>query len=202
MKFLAVLLSFFPLFAMADAAQDLKNRLDDIQSIQGRFSQSLRDKAGKEMQSTKGEFAVKRPGYFLWESEAPYEQTVIGTPEKVWVYDPDLEQVTVRNSQKEIGNNPARLLSGDLNEIRSTYEVTQQVGESTDLFQLVPKDSSSPYSHVEFEFNGRQLSGLNFKDKLDQRTLIVFDQVQLNVEIPSSVFVFDPPEGTDVIVDE
>jgi len=202
LRFLAAFLCFIPALALADAAQDLKARLDEIHSLKGRFNQLLSDKNGKPLQSTSGEFAVKRPGYFLWQSEAPYEQTVIGTPEKVWVYDPDLEQVTIRKAQNEADGNPARLLSGDLSEIRSTYEVSLQTADGASRFQLVPKDANSPYRHVEFEFKGSQLAGLDFKDKLGQQTQIKFEQVQPNADIPSSVFVFNPPPGTDVIVDE
>lgn len=199
MKFFAALVFFAPLLAFADAAQDLKTKLDEIQSLRGRFTQVLSDKAGANLQSSSGDFVVKRPGYFLWQSEAPYEQTVIGTPEKVWIYDPDLEQVTIRNSDHQADNSPARLLSGDLSELRSTYEVS---GNAKEGFRLQPRKPDSPYRYIEFGFSDNKLVALRFQDKLDQDTKIRFEQVQLNTPVAAETFVFTAPEGTDVIVDE
>lgn len=201
MKLFLALLFCAPLSALADAAQDLKARLDAIQSLHGRFTQVLTDKAGANLQSSAGEFALQRPGYFLWQSEAPYEQTVIGTPEKVWIYDPDLEQVTVRSSEQQADNSPARLLSGDLSELRSTYEVSA-TPDNKETFRLVPRSSDSPYRYVEFTFSGDKLAALQFQDKLDQKTQIHFEQLKANIAIPADTFVFIAPEGTDVIVDE
>lgn len=199
-SFLAVLLCV-PLIAIADVAQDLKDRLDAIQSLRGQFTQELTDKAGANLQSSTGEFSLQRPGYFLWQSEAPYEQTVIGTPEKVWIYDPDLEQVTIRNAQQQDDNSPARLLSGDLSELRSAYEVSQKEGDGAN-FHLVPRSTDSPYRYIEFLFHDNKLTALHFQDKLDQKTRIRFEALQVNPAIPAGTFEFTAPEGTDVIVDE
>lgn len=201
MKLFLALLCCAPLAAFADAAQDLKSRLDAIQSLTGRFTQVLTDKAGADLQSSAGEFALKRPGYFLWQSEAPYEQTVIGTPQKVWIYDPDLEQVTVRSSEHQADNSPARLLSGDLGELRSNYDVSAGQDQK-ESFRLLPRQSDSPYRYIEFVFNGEKLAALHFQDKLDQKTEIRFEKLEANTSIPADTFVFTAPEGTDVIVDE
>lgn len=201
MKLFLILLFCAPLGAFADAAQDLKERLDTVQSLKGRFTQVLTDKSGAKLQSSTGEFALQRPGYFLWKSEEPYEQTVIGTPEKVWIYDPDLEQVTVRGSEQQADNSPARLLSGDLSELRSTYEVSAKPNDK-EAFHLVPRTADSPYRFIEFTFSGDKLAALYFQDKLDQKTEIHFEQLKTNITIPADTFVFTAPEGTDVIVDE
>jgi len=186
------------LLAFADAAQDLKTRIDRIQDLKAQFKQVLSDKTGAILQASSGEFALKRPGYFLWESAAPYEQTVIGTPEKVWVYDPDLEQVTVRRADEQTADNPARLLSGDLAALRSNYEITAQGAH----YHLAPKSGDSPYRYIEFSFRDETLAGLSFKDKLDQETRIDFEGLRLNTNIPAETFSFTPPQGVDVIVNE
>lgn len=198
MKLLCALFALVPMLASAGAAEDLKTRIDRIQDLKGRFKQVLSDKTGAMLQTSAGEFALKRPGYFLWESAAPYEQTVIGTPEKVWVYDPDLEQVTIRSADDQAGENPARLLSGDLATLRSNYEVTAK----GTTYHLEPKSVDSPYRYIEFNFNKDILAGLSFKDKLDQETRIDFDGLQLNTNIPAEIFSFTPPQGVDVIVNE
>lgn len=196
-----VLLSL-PALVAADAAEDLKSRLDRIQDLKGNFKQVLSDKAGATLQTSSGKFALKRPGYFLWESAAPHEQTVVGTPERIWVYDPDLDQVTVRNAQAQGADNPASLLSGDLASVRSQYDVSAKTSETDAQYHLVPKATDSPYLFIEFTFQQDGLSGLRFKDKLDQITHIDFDQLQLNTRIPADIFAFTPPEGADVVIDE
>ena len=202
MKFFLAMILAVPAWAHADAAQDLKNRLDKIQDLKGQFAQTISDKAGATLQSSSGEFALKRPGYFLWQSVAPHEQTVVGTPEKVWVYDPDLEQATVRDAADHAAGNPARLLSGDLAEVRSSYEVTAKDGAAKTEYHLVPRAPDSPYRSIQFVFQKDLLSGLRFQDKLDQETRIVFEKLQLNSAVPAELFVFEPPAGTDVIVDD
>lgn len=201
MKLFLALLFCAPLIAFADAAQGLKNRLDAIQSLRGHFTQTLTDKSGANLQASSGEFALQRPGYFLWQSAAPYEQTVIGTPEKVWIYDPDLEQVTIRRAEQQGDKSPARLLSGDLSELRSSYDVST-TADDKNAYHLVPRSSDSPYRYIEFAFNGDKLVALHFQDKLDQKTQIRFEQLQVNPSIPAGTFVFTAPDGTDVIVDE
>lgn len=203
LKFLcAVVVLTAPLLANADAAEELKNRIDQIHDLKGHFTQVLSDKGGEILQSSRGEFALKRPDYFLWQSAAPYEQTVIGTPEKIWVYDPDLEQATVRSADEQAGHNPARLLSGDLREVRSNYEVSSKGTGAQTEYHLVPRSPDSPYRYIEFAFRKDALAGLRFQDKLDQVTRIEFDKLQLNSNIPADAFTFDPPPGTDVIVDD
>jgi outer membrane lipoprotein carrier protein len=109
--------------------------------------------------------------------------------------------VTVRGSAQQADNSPARLLSGDLRELRSSYDVSAKP-EDKGSFRLVPRSTDSPYRHVEFTFNGDKLMALHFQDKLDQKTQIHFEQLRENISIPAETFVFTAPEGTDVIVDE
>jgi outer membrane lipoprotein carrier protein len=191
-----------PALALADAAEELKTRLDKMQDLSGRFAQILKDKSGATLQATQGDFSLKRPGYFLWQSAAPYAQTVVGTPEKVWVYDPDLEQVTVRKVENQPINNPARLLSGDLQDIKATYQVDVHSRADELEYRLVPRAKDSSYRYVELVFVKEQLVGLNFQDKLDQQTHIEFTQIHQNTHIPVNIFEFIPPEGTDVITDD
>jgi outer membrane lipoprotein carrier protein len=202
LRFILKILFCIPALAFADAAEDLKTRLDKMQDLSGQFEQVLKDKANAVIQATKGDFSLKRPGYFLWQSAAPYAQTVVGTPEKVWVYDPDLEQVTLRKVANQTINNPARLLSGDLQDVKASYDVSVNTHADELEYRLVPRAKDSAYRYVELVFIKDQLVGLNFQDKLDQQTRIEFTQLQQNTNIPLNVFEFVPPEGTDIIADD
>lgn len=197
-----IVVSVFPFSARADSVESLKAKLDTMQSLSGEFEQTLSDKSGAVVQSSSGEFHLLRPDYFLWQSEAPYEQTVLGTPDKVWVYDPDLEQVTVQTRTPEQKNNPASLLAGDIEQIRDTFEVSQSEVKGTVTYQLTPLTQQSSYKTVEFVFNDSTLERLAFVDKLEQTTRITFTELQLNPKLSTDFFTFNPPEGTDIIVDE
>ena len=49
-------------------------------------------------QVSSGTFAFARPGKFRWSYDKPYEQLLVGDGDKLWIYDPDLNQVVGRGS--------------------------------------------------------------------------------------------------------
>lgn len=198
----ALLVFAAPLAVHADAVAALKAKLDGMHSLSGGFSQTLTDKSGKVVQQSSGDFHLLRPGYFLWQSEAPYEQLVLGTPEKVWIYDPDLEQVTVQSRTPEQKNNPASLLAGDAEQIRGSFNVSESNLRGAAHFVLTPVIDENSYKEVEFVFANEALQRLAFLDKLEQTTNITFDNLVLNPKLDPEFFTFTPPEGTDVIVNE
>lgn len=185
----------------AEPAQELKALLDDIESLQGEFTQTVKDQQGEVMQNSQGSFAVQRPGYFLWESAQPFAQTIIATPQTVWIYDPDLEQATRRRATQETGN-PAALLSGELRDLESEFGVERSERESGVSFTLKPRQKDAQYREIVLHFEAGALTGLNFSDPLQQTTQIDFVELNTNPELDESVFVFEPPEGTDIIIDE
>jgi outer membrane lipoprotein carrier protein len=188
--------------AETQSVASLKAKLDAMQSLSGRFKQVLNDKTGALLQASEGSFDLMRPDYFLWRSEAPYEQTVLGTPDKVWVYDPDLEQVTIQKRTPEQENNPASLLAGDVDHIRETFYVTESVEKGLAVYDLKPLNEQSGYRTLRFVFAGATLQRITFVDKLDQATTIEFLKLKVNPTFANDFFTFTPPEGTDVIVDE
>lgn len=191
-----------PILCWADAADELKIKLDGMKSLTGQFRQELKDKQGEVLQASEGDFILKRPGYFLWQSAAPFEQTVVGTPEKIWVYDPDLEQVTIRTQHRQDETSPAAIISGDVGRLRELFEIAKVAGKKEEKFILTPRTTSSTYKSMSFLFVKNNLEGLTFVDKLDQSTVIDFQKTQLNTAVSDEKFVFLVPEGVDVIVDE
>lgn len=197
----AVSLVFLPLSVLADDAVQLKSLLDRVSVMEGQFEQELFDAQGAPIQSSSGAFSLKRPGYFRWHSEQPYEQLVVGTPTKVWIYDPDLEQVTVRENPSH--NSPAAIISGDLASLKSAYEVSQlESGKNKARFVLSPLSDQENYGKVELTFNKNKLASLSFLDKLEQTTRITFSKTKENGKIKDDLFEFEVPAGADLIVDE
>lgn len=188
--------------AFADDVADLKQMLEPISTLKGEFSQSVKDKNGELIQATEGDFAIQRPGYFRWESAEPYPQLIVGTPEKLWVYDPDLEQATVREKQPYGQFNPSELLSGQVKGLAEQFEVNKRSEKAETLFILTPKKAHPQYQTIELRFEGGEPTSFRFSDQLNQSTEVRFNEVQVNESLQSSLFDFIPPKGTDVLVDE
>src|SRR5690606_35728590 len=114
-------LAFAALPAQADeekAAQRLTELLNQAQTLTARFSQLTLDGSGSRLQETSGELALKRPGQFRWHTDAPLEQLLVSNGKQIWLYDPDLEQVTIQTLDQRLSHTPALLLSGDVSQIR------------------------------------------------------------------------------------
>ncbi len=192
-------------YCFADATKSFSDVLLSLETMVGEFEQKIVDGDGNELQNTQGQFKVKRPGYFWWHVSPPYEQVVVGTPDSLKVYDPDLEQMTV-HSQDSYTGSPAWLISGDVAKISEQYDVSKRENEKTITFVLKQKqDQESAFESLSFDFiNGKKnkaLHEMTFIDKLGQKTQISVSKLKLNKKLAEDKFLFEPPKGTDIIVD-
>lgn len=192
-----------PLQAAETAAKQLNNLLGKVGSMQAAFSQNTLDPQGKPLQTLSGRMQVRRPGFFRWDTEKPFTQQIIANGEVVWVYDPELQQATRQLLDKQVGNTPALLLSGDAAQMAAAFTITEEkdkaAGKLRRTFILKPKDKDAVFETLRVSFNGPQLTGMQLRDSLGQKTDITFGQIQLNGKIADSVFQFTPPAGVDVI---
>ncbi len=188
--------------AFADDVADLEGLLKPLQTLEGGFQQKVKDRNGEVIQATEGRFAIRRPGFFFWESQDPHAQVIVGTPAELWVYDPDLEQATVRQKGAYADYNPSDLLSGDVSGLGEKFEVSQQKNKSDTHFTLKPKSNSAQYQQVHLHFKGKRPVAFAFSDQLNQSTEVTFSSLKLNRDLDEALFQFSPPPGTDVLVDE
>lgn len=186
--------------AAETAAARLNGILQGMSSMQADFSQRTYDAKGTALQNLYGSMQVKRPGYFRWETTRPFPQLITANGSKVWVYDPELEQVTVQMLDKQVGNTPALLLSGDPKKLGEAFSISDDGGKaSEEAFLLKPKARDALFESLRVTFNGRQLTSMHLRDSLGQKTEIHFSKIVLNPNLPNSLFVFEPPKGVDVI---
>ncbi|OHC90792.1 MAG: outer membrane lipoprotein carrier protein LolA, partial [Sideroxydans sp. RIFOXYD2_FULL_59_7] len=120
-----------PLTVHAGAVDQLKSFISGTRSAQAEFTQTVLDSKGRKMQTASGTMQFVRPGKFRWEYRQPYAQLIVGDGEKFWLYDADLEQVTVRKLDAALGSSPAALLSGN-NEIERGF-LLEEAGEQYGL---------------------------------------------------------------------
>lgn len=201
MMLLAVL-SLSSLCAIADetvAVQKLTQLLNQAQTITARFSQLTLDGSGTQLQETAGQLALKRPGLFRWHTDEPMEQLLVSNGEKVWLYDPDLEQVTIQTLDQRLTHTPALLLSGDVSKISENFEISHKEGGNVIDFILKPKSKDSLFDSLRLSFRGGVLNDMQLIDSIGQRTNILFLNVKMNEALDDKQFSFDIPEGADVI---
>jgi chaperone LolA len=189
--------------AAADAAsiENLKAFLSQTTAAKARFAQIIVDKNLKELQRVTGTMQFQRPGKFRWEYHKPYEQTIIGDGAKLWIYDKDLNQVTVRKLDQALGNSPAALLAGN-NEIERIYTLTNLGNqEGLDWLEAVPKSKENAFERVRLGFGKGGLEAMELRDAFGQVTIIKFSGLETNPKLPPDTFHFTPPKGADVITE-
>ncbi|WP_415844640.1 outer membrane lipoprotein chaperone LolA [Stutzerimonas zhaodongensis] len=196
----ALMFALVPVQAdQAESVNRLTGLLQKAETLTGRFSQLSLDGSGTQLQETSGEMALKRPGQFRWHTDEPMEQLLVSNGKKVWLYDPDLEQVTIQTLDQRLTHTPALLLSGDVSAISENFEVShQQAGEVVD-FTLKPKAKDTLFDSLRLSFRGDVINDMQMVDGVGQRTNILFQGIKLNQPLNADMFTFEIPEGADVI---
>ena len=188
-------------FANAASIENLKTFLNQTTTAKARFAQIIVDKNLKELQRVTGTMQFQRPGKFRWEYHKPYEQTIVGDGAKLWIYDKDLNQVTVRKLDQALGNSPAALLAGN-NEIERIYTLTNLGNqEGLDWLEAVPKSKENAFERVRLGFGKSGLEAMELRDAFGQVTIIKFAGLETNPKLPLDAFRFTPPKGADVITE-
>lgn len=172
---------------------------DKVQTYTAQFQQVVLDEGLNPIEESSGIMQIARPGRFRWDYEPPNEQSIISDGEKVWLYDIELEQITVRSQEQSLGKTPATLLAGS-GDIKSNYEI-QDLGRSGILawLRMTPKDDDTGFSDMRIGFEEGELRIMELVDGLGQTTRITLTNSLENQNIDDSRFVLEPPDGVDVI---
>lgn len=200
LKFFSLLFVFLPLTVYAGAVDKLKDFISSTRSAQADFSQEVQDKNGKRMQSASGSMQFVRPGKFRWVYQKPYEQYIIGDGTKFWLYDVDLNQVTVRKLDAALGSSPAALLAGD-DEIERSFVLSESgKQDGMEWLQAVPRAQDTSFEKVRMAFDAHAtLTVMELYDSFGQKTVLKFSNLRRNPAVPAQTFKFVPPKGADVL---
>jgi outer membrane lipoprotein carrier protein len=171
----------------------------DLKSVTATFTQSVTDANGDKGDASNGTLALQAPRQFRWETKAPYQQTIVADGTRIWVYEPDLQQVSVRSQSGEEAHSPLTVLT-DLGQLDAEFTATES-GERDGLqwLKLVSKAKEPEFEYAELGFSAKSLDRMVFKDQLGSTTEIRFDDWKRNPSIPAETFKFTPPKGVDVI---
>lgn len=205
LKYLALIVIFFSFTPLAhaggSAAEKLTIFLQTVVTFKSQFEQTVLSPKGDIIEQAQGQFALERPGKFRWDYLSPYPQEIVADGTRIWFYDVDLEQVTVKSQQEALTDTPATLLSGNMlpEEKYKVNDIASDDGLS--WVQLTPKEPESNFQSIRFAFDKSQLRQMVMQDSFDQFTRLVFSDVQENIELDKNEFMFKTPVGVDVIGD-
>lgn len=199
LRYLLLIALFVPALAFSATTESLKAFLNQTSTAKGRFAQMVLDKNMKLLQQSTGTMQFARPGKFRWEYNKPYEQIIVGDGEKLWIYDKDLNQVTVRKLDRALGASPAALLAGS-NEIDKSYTLNN-IGnqEGLDWLEAIPKTKDTAFERIRLGFGKQGLEAMELRDQFGQFTVIRFADIERNPKVTPESFTFTPPKGADVI---
>jgi chaperone LolA len=184
----------------AGAIDKLRSYVASTHSAQANFTQEVIDQGGKRLQSASGTMLFQRPGKFRWTYQKPYEQIIVGDGVKFWLYDVDLNQVTIKKLDAALGSNPAALLAGS-NEIDRGF-ILQEDGKQGNLewLKATSKESGTSFDKIRMGFNPQsELVEMQLNDIFGHMTVLRFANLQHNPKIAAQQFNFSPPAGADVI---
>ncbi|WP_455235332.1 outer membrane lipoprotein chaperone LolA [Thiogranum longum] len=183
------------------AGDQISDYFAGLTTIQSQFEQSVVDSNGQTVQNSQGRVWIQRPGRFRWDYETPYRQLIVADGNKLWTYDEDLEQATVKPIDDALSSTPAMLLSGfrPLSEVM-TWKKSQS-DDGRNWYRLDPKQADSAVEKVRIAFEEDQLTIIEVIDGFGNHTRIRFSNIVRNTQIDPSLFTIRLPPDTDIIGD-
>jgi outer membrane lipoprotein carrier protein len=199
MRYLIFLALLVTSAAQADSIERFKSFLRTTQSARADFEQKVYSRDGKLTQESKGSFVFQRPGRFRWSYAKPVDQLIVGDGERVWIYDRDLNQVTVRKLSKALGSTPAALLAG-ASDVEAAFELSDAgQRDALEWLEAKPKEREAGFERIRLGFGTAGVEAMELTDHFGHTTRLRFHNLQRNPKIDPAEFRFEPPKGADVL---
>jgi outer membrane lipoprotein carrier protein len=184
--------------ANADAVDSLRDFAQNVKSGKASFTQTVTSVDGAKKKTSSGQFEFVRPNRFRFVYARPFEQHIVADGQKVWLYDVDLNQVTVRPLAQALGATPAALLAGAT--LDKEFELkAAPTAEGFEWVLATPKVKDGPIQSLRVGFKGKDLAALDIVDAFGQRSALRFTALEQNVKLSEDQFRVTPPKGADVI---
>ena len=193
-----LLLLSFGLSAATPEAK-LQSYLSELQSLEAGFEQQLLDARGQRLQQTEGEMRLLKPGRFHWETRNPFPEVLISDGQTLWLYDPDLEQVTIQPLDQRMASTPALILSGEATDLAQDFEISYQKDDRTEVFTLMPLGGDSLFEELQLYFQQGRITAIRLEDSLGQQTRVDLINPRYNQPLDPDGFEFVIPDDVDVI---
>ena len=185
--------------ALADGVSSLRDFFNNTTTMRAQFSQVVNDNKGRKVQEVDGTMQLQRPNKFRWDYKKPYEQQIVSDGKQVFLYDAELQQVTIRELSKSLGSSPAALLAGG-EAVEKSFTLKNATRKDGLTWVLaLPKDKDSGFERVLLGFKADKLRKMELYDSFNHITHITFDAVERNPTLQDATFLFTPPAGVDVV---
>ncbi|WP_245536561.1 outer membrane lipoprotein chaperone LolA [Thiothrix nivea] len=186
--------------AWAGGREKLDEFFTQVNTMQSAFTQQVIDDKGELRQSSSGNVFLSRPGKFRWEYAAPDKHEIVADGKNVWVYDVELDQVTVKPMNKALSAAPvAMLLQKQPVDKQFSVQAMDADNSTLEWFRLTPKKQDSDFTTMDLGVGNNGVEEMILGDKFGQQTYIKFQGVRTNINIDNSRFSFTPPKGVDVV---
>ena len=192
----------FPCLAAASGLDDFLAFNAATRTAHARFEQQVFARDGKVIERASGNFTFARPGKFRWTYEKPHKQVLVADGSKLWIHDPDLNQVTVKRIDQAISSTPAALLAGrdDITKLFTLRDAG--AADGLNWVEASPKSQDTGFERVRLGLQGKTLAAMELHDQLGGRTMLRFTELKANAPVASDAFTFTPPKGADVMEDQ
>jgi outer membrane lipoprotein carrier protein len=181
-----------------DAVDTLRRFVREVKSGQATFTQTVTAADGQRRKTSSGEFEFARPDRFRFAYRKPFEQLIVGDGQKVWLFDPELNQASSRRQGAALGSTPAALLAGGT--LEPAFELSPlPAAEGLAWAMARPRDADAALREMRVGFRGSELAAVEVLDGFGQRTRLAFSGFKAGVALPAERFRFVPPPGADVV---
>jgi len=188
--------------AHASALEQFKSFVSTTKAAKGEFTQrqvkNTNGEKPKVSASATGTFVFARPGKFIWTYLKPYEQVLQADGDKLYIYDKDLNQVTVKKLGDALGSSPAAILFGS-NDLEKNFTLSD-VGakDGAEFLRAVPKNKDTSFEEILIGLKDGTLVTMELKDSFGQSSVLSFKGIEKNPALNAASFKFVMPKGADV----
>jgi len=190
-----------PQIARASSLDRFAEFIATTLTASGEFEQRVFDRNKRLVQESRGMLSFSRPGRFRWTYVKPYAQLIVGDGVRVWIYDEDLNQVTIKKLDQALGSTPAALLAGNNEAVKAFKLADRGLRDGLEWLDATPRDKDSSFTRISLGFGFSGLETMELIDSFGQVTLLRFSAFRRNGPIEAATFRFSPPKGADVIGD-
>lgn len=185
----------------ASALEQFKQFVASTQSAKGEFVQRLvKVDSGvvKASTTSSGTFVFARPGKFIWTYQKPYAQVLQADGDKLFIYDQDLNQVSIKKLGNALGSSPAAILFGS-NDLEKNFTLKEgAVKDGLEWLEATPKTKDTSFDRIGIGLKDGVPQAMELRDSFGQTSLLSLIHFEKNPELNASHFHFTVPKGADV----
>lgn len=192
--------------ATGNASQPVLDRFfEQVVTLQASFEQRVVDESGMLLEQSRGTFSLARPGKFRWDyyiddASTDVGQQIVADGDYLFIYDPELEQMTQSSLADALGQVPSLLLAQSGANVKDHFVITHfGLTDGLTWSALKPRDEDAGYQQLMLGFSGELIAQIVLLDGLGNETRLALTDVVENPALPAARFQFEPPQGTDIL---